>query len=598
MHFKTEASITDSLTTRSTKMNKPTNTVAIEINQDKLLANLAFSFSNKSTILGELMQNARRSGATKVDFIVKNEGELIVNDDGKGIDNFQNLFSVADSGWDADTIKNERPFGMGWLSCLYGAEHIRVNSNGRYIKGFSAEILAGGALEVKNILPHFFSETITYTEVELSGFNMTVEQIKNSLAALASGFAIPVSLNGEYFSQKHALSNEDCKNLFQAVDGVGHILAPLHSKTNEHEKFVSNVVYLQGLPVYDARRWPQSTANIIHLDALTHFARMPDRDKLINEGEVLNKIKAAVNQLHLDKLIGYKKTLTPEEFAGQNIAKYALNINGGFAVLCEEDSRLSNYFYGMTGHNQPNCSDGYAEVDYDFSDNSLSFDMLASKQVHVCYIKSMDEYADTSYATGWIFAKKMGWYVVNAATFNNDAVCEAGIEKHWAFQFMHELSSENLENVVVEVINKTKSGQISLDYWNSACDVILCESYKLTFTAKTGDVYSVIVDDYPLYTADGELLVPKNVHSDNVGIQSVMQGSAYMENDTFDEVARDAGATALSLYVEMLRSGDETKALQSLLNTVSLGEYSDFIGQKYELTLNKYCNVVLTKMAA
>lgn len=79
-------------------MTTSKQTVAIKVNQANLMANLKFSFSNKHTILGEMMQNARRAGATFVRFEANDQDELVVLDNGKGIGNFQNLFSVAESG--------------------------------------------------------------------------------------------------------------------------------------------------------------------------------------------------------------------------------------------------------------------------------------------------------------------------------------------------------------------------------------------------------------------------------------------------------------------------------------------------------------------
>ena len=42
--------------------------ISMKVNQANLVKSLRFSFTNKTTVLGELMQNARRANATQVVF--------------------------------------------------------------------------------------------------------------------------------------------------------------------------------------------------------------------------------------------------------------------------------------------------------------------------------------------------------------------------------------------------------------------------------------------------------------------------------------------------------------------------------------------------
>ena len=48
------------------KLNKTTET-ALRVNQEKLVQNLRFSFSNATNVVSELMQNSRRARATQVE---------------------------------------------------------------------------------------------------------------------------------------------------------------------------------------------------------------------------------------------------------------------------------------------------------------------------------------------------------------------------------------------------------------------------------------------------------------------------------------------------------------------------------------------------
>jgi hypothetical protein len=48
--------------------DKTMKQIAMQVNQGNLVKSLKFSFTNQTTVLGELMQNARRAGATAVHF--------------------------------------------------------------------------------------------------------------------------------------------------------------------------------------------------------------------------------------------------------------------------------------------------------------------------------------------------------------------------------------------------------------------------------------------------------------------------------------------------------------------------------------------------
>ena len=63
----------------------------------------------------EILQNARRAGATEVRIINK-DGFVIVQDNGSGIDDFQKLLDLGGSGWDEKMEAGEDPAGVGLFS--------------------------------------------------------------------------------------------------------------------------------------------------------------------------------------------------------------------------------------------------------------------------------------------------------------------------------------------------------------------------------------------------------------------------------------------------------------------------------------------------
>ena len=70
-------------------------------------------------VLTELLQNARRAGATRVDidrFDLADRQVLVVRDDGSGIADPAKLVTLGDSGWDSEIAHREDPAGMGVFS--------------------------------------------------------------------------------------------------------------------------------------------------------------------------------------------------------------------------------------------------------------------------------------------------------------------------------------------------------------------------------------------------------------------------------------------------------------------------------------------------
>ena len=78
-------------------------------------------FAGIGDICTELLQNARRAGATRVSVTLTPSSEdgcfdVTVTDDGTGIGNPAVLLSFGENGWDGDLVRREDAAGMGFLS--------------------------------------------------------------------------------------------------------------------------------------------------------------------------------------------------------------------------------------------------------------------------------------------------------------------------------------------------------------------------------------------------------------------------------------------------------------------------------------------------
>ena len=173
---------------------------------------------------------------------------LTVRDDGCGIGDYQTLFTLAESGWDAETIENEVPFGLGFLSALFSCQHLEVESKGGRVSMSTADILsfkpvkvtpwvccpaesrfegdvcgcgsenvqgpdAEGAYDCLDCGIFFTAESIGnrcwrgVTTVRLGGFKPDASQIASCLSELAKGFPIPVIFNGHALQRPWALDS-------------------------------------------------------------------------------------------------------------------------------------------------------------------------------------------------------------------------------------------------------------------------------------------------------------------------------------------------------------------------------------------------------
>ena len=163
-------------------------------------------------VLTELLQNARRAGATGVDVNWQRapgepDGSTIiqisVTDDGNGIADPQSVLSLGESSWDAN-IAGEDPAGMGFFS-LAGRDVI-ITSRARGHRPWSAHIKPHdwtGETDIavaKAVTP--IGTTIHFRH-DLAGSS----HVHAALGKAAKYFPLPVRLNGEPLDQTSWTAN-------------------------------------------------------------------------------------------------------------------------------------------------------------------------------------------------------------------------------------------------------------------------------------------------------------------------------------------------------------------------------------------------------
>jgi hypothetical protein len=131
------------------------------INQLKLLRQS--TFKDKLSFLDEDVQNAQRAKSTRVDVTIDYDGsKVIIENNGKTLQNPQALFSIAESEWDEDVQKSESPFGMGFFSNITVSDNIEVISGNKHITFNVAEMIQKNQTDIQ----------IFETDESYSGFKL------------------------------------------------------------------------------------------------------------------------------------------------------------------------------------------------------------------------------------------------------------------------------------------------------------------------------------------------------------------------------------------------------------------------------------------
>lgn len=298
------------------QQSETTHVVQASINEGKLFDSMKHLFASNTSIIGELMQNARRAHATKVEFELDLGAEtLTVSDDGQGIEDFTKLIALCDSGWDEVVAAQDNPFGMGVFSYFFAAHTVTFKSKGQMIRLTHNDI--------KNKLPIKVTvgDVVNGTTVILGGLDKALlstdsrepsvkstklyEQSKKN----ALGFPIQVIFNGEALERSLSVG----KSLEFFKTSIGFLSMP--GFTHDIDSTIGDKMprlFLQGLPIGD--EYHRETRSVLHLDPQKFVARMPDRSELFNADEQKKLITDEVERMIREFLSARKACLDPRTF--------------------------------------------------------------------------------------------------------------------------------------------------------------------------------------------------------------------------------------------------------------------------------------------
>lgn len=306
-----------------------TQTVRASINEKRFFASMKHSFASSFSVLSEMMQNARRAGATFIEFTYDEmNATLHASDDGCGIDDFAVLMNLCESGWNDETMLKDSPYGMGFYSLFFSCDEVTVTSNGRMLTMSIQDIETKRALQTEPsgdcrkgtfITLKGLNKDLTGTHRVFDGSTTETQPIiLGEIAKFARAFPIEVLFNGNAMERPHAQTALKGEQTTLGFFSVAHLhddrdVAVLN-KSQWHDHLVV-AMYLQGLPIQVK---PAGSAQVvIHLDGREFAPVLPDRNFLYNADEKIKLLRETTAHIIRDFLSSKRQSMTDVEFAEQ-----------------------------------------------------------------------------------------------------------------------------------------------------------------------------------------------------------------------------------------------------------------------------------------
>lgn len=519
--------------------------IQVRVSEEGALRNQRHAFTDRYTLASELLQNARRAGAVRIDIDYDpTTRRLRIRDNGRGIEDFQKLLDFNESGWDEATKKHEHPFGVGFSKCLYAAQRCIVRSGDCYVDFLTADALARKPIDV-HLEPH---GPFPGTLVELYGVDLPdLPELREHMRSLCIGFPVEVIFNGGSLDRPYAA------NRLESVDttvGAVHLAGTLSGKHS-----TETMVFLQGFRVLSPRAYSPAHVNIVHLDPERFIARLPDRHTLIEERDQAKRVNAEIRHQWRAVLEVAKFQLPPRQFVDRYTG--AMRAFGHLDLLNDLDVLPRGVCARISGYPIQTTDSVYHFLDEDIEPPTRQ-DIDDGRVVLV----DLDN-VDDGNAAHWMFARAKGFLAVDPYMLH---------EGHWIYGRIRKLCDQTLGLEPVETQERARFEGC----WTAA-DLVLCAAVRLRIGEEAVDV----VDDAVHH--GGTVFVPGG---ETTG-QAVRQLSDYVDgNDQFRDYEEAADIDAFADLVRRLRSVDPRQTLTSLLRELKLERYPVLRGKAFRLIVD------------
>lgn len=514
--------------------------IQVHIDQDGALRNQRYAFSNRFTLVTELLQNARRAGAQHIDVAYDADAlRLTVQDDGCGLQDFQALLTFHHSGWDSQTVVEERPFGLGFTKCLYAATRCIVHSGHRRVDIDTAAALDRVPCEV------VATDSVVHgTRVELHGVDLSDLSVR--MDRLCQGFPVDVMFNGKRLFRRYA---EDCLAFEATPIGAVHLTGRYDGRAMR-----GMLVFLQGICVQSPAYFDSDRVNVVHLDPRQFVARLPDRDVLIDADQQLPRIEAQLQQCWRHHLHKARANLPDRSFV--DTFYNAMRSWSLLELLNDLDELPTALFERIGGY--PVQGNPFARAFMDPVAAAPSRAEIAQGQVRLVALE--DPHADN--AAHWMLARARHWLVVKPHGLD---AC------HWAQRHIRMLDGTPAK---VEALDVQAHAQLEGRVVRTR--VVLCRAVHIQIGQEEAEV-----EDVGVCHAE-QLLVPDGECSG----EPVRQLSDFLDDcDRYQDGAMQADRDALAALIQHLRSTDAQATLSALLTGMKLDRYPLLHGCSFEVTV-------------
>ena len=515
--------------------------IQIRINEEGILRNQRYAFSDRFTLISELLQNARRAGAMQIDVAYDADTKILsVQDDGHGVEDFQKLLSFHESGWDAETQAGEHPFGVCFSKCLYAATRCFVTSRNLRADIDTQAAFAKAFIEVETI-----AEAVAGTRVELHGVDLP--DLGGRIKVLSQGFPVIVRFNSETLPRPLALAN---LATMDSPMGAVHLAG-----TRDGKYAHDTLVFLQGICVMRPTYVLSAEAdqvNVVHLDSRQFMARLPDRDKLIDEDVQAKRVNAELKDCWRRTLEIAKAQLSPERFVE---TYYGAMRGWGHTELLNDLDAMPAELFGVVSDYPIQCDDrGYVRQ----ADAAPSRQAIESGEITLVALSGLDD----DNAVQWMVARANDQVIFDWIGLHHE---------HWSWKYVRYPKQEKVQ---VSAIGAPIRVQLDGRWvWPT---VILCDEVRLGCGMEVVDITDAGI-------CQGDVIyIPKGETSG----RAVRQASSFVdENNQFMSSDLDADWDALADLIRRLRSVDPVQTLDSLLQELGLGKYPLLHGKTFEVTV-------------
>ncbi|CAM3782821.1 ATP-binding protein [Vreelandella rituensis] len=570
-------------------MNAITQPITLDVSRNGTIRTLADQFTSNTTFLKELLQNARRAGASKVE-VNYVDGILTLTDDGHGITDPQVLFCIGKSEWqDMDMMAQENPFGIGFAASLFAADRITVESGSWRLDADTADILAFEPLDLEAVEGQQGTRISLIIKDALKEEKQPLceEKAQELFAALAQAFPIDILFNGELLPAP--LRQQQGGKALEAGALQG-CLVPVTEEGVLQRWNSAVVIVLQGFvmeslcsdfyfPGFSAafhRNLPMKAEqrainperlSVLHLDSSKVRARVPDRDQLIDRDAVYRGIKEELLELCRARLVEAKANLSAKMFIDsffhrcQNwgmmhllndlpLPKGWVHTVDALAAYGEND-----VFEWGDEHIQPNAEVFLANLEYEEPDPlSAVCTYLAATRTRV-----IQNYTQLD-AGHWVKANTLDVYA-NASSESYGFVVKA---------------------TPIEVLGEAT---VALYDW-MPCSVVICEGISLT--PSDSRFAAVEVEKAAVYDCESKtLLVTRGAEQGHIS-DMLLALDTYGESDEKDrdETLLDKDATKI-YQLKILHTSDSPVAVLQQHLSETLGHLAQALaGKSFTVTVD------------